>query len=141
MPLVIPCSLGIRYFILSIFQIVIVLARNPYIYTCSLSKVFAANTFMLILLSMFLRCFQPPSTNGNQFVELSGHVVVCLVSEDDSPIIGLSNLVRPLRSRSIPRNALKPIVFLGNPEYIRQEWPYLAHYPLIYTFKVGTLAC
>ena len=82
---------------------------------------------------------------------LNGHVVVCLFADPDSPLIGLRNLVMPLRSVSIDvqnmckndnyfecfrasnfhYHELKHVVIVGNVEYLRREWKMLQNLPKI----------
>merc|ERR1719341_2580920 len=44
---------------------------------------------------------------------LNGHVVVCLFADPDSPIIGLRNLVMPLRASNFHFHELKHVVIVG----------------------------
>ena len=62
---------------------------------------------------------------------LNGHVVVCLFAESDSPLIGLRNLVMPLRASNFHYHELKHVVIVGNTEYIRREWKTLQNLPKI----------
>uniref|UniRef100_UPI00358DF9FE calcium-activated potassium channel subunit alpha-1-like isoform X3 n=1 Tax=Myxine glutinosa TaxID=7769 RepID=UPI00358DF9FE len=60
---------------------------------------------------------------------LSGHVVVCVFGDAHSALIGLRNLVMPLRASNLHGHQLKPIVFLGSLDYIGREWDTLANFP------------
>lgn len=79
---------------------------------------------------------------------LNGHVVVCLFADPDSPLIGLRNLVMPLRYRLLTAihllltsesfrasnfhyHELKHVVIVGNVEYLRREWKMLQNLPKI----------
>jgi potassium large conductance calcium-activated channel subfamily M alpha protein 1 len=44
---------------------------------------------------------------------LNGHVVVCLFADADSPLIGLRNLVMPLRASNFHYHELKHVVIVG----------------------------
>jgi len=62
---------------------------------------------------------------------LNGHVVVCLFADPDSPLIGLRNLVMPLRASNFHFHELKHVVIVGSVEYIRREWKTLRNLPKI----------
>jgi len=62
---------------------------------------------------------------------LNGHVVVCLFANLDSPLIGLRNLVMPLRASNFHFHELKHVVIVGEVEYIRREWKTLQNLPKI----------
>ena len=51
---------------------------------------------------------------------LNGHVVVCLFADPDSPLIGLRNLVMPLRASNIPFGELRHVVILGNISFLKR---------------------
>ncbi|KAF3842026.1 hypothetical protein F7725_023977 [Dissostichus mawsoni] len=60
---------------------------------------------------------------------LSGHVVVCIFGDVTSALVGLRNLVMPLRASNFHYHELKPIVFVGSLEYLRREWETLHNFP------------
>jgi len=62
---------------------------------------------------------------------LNGHVVVCLFADPDSPLIGLRNLVMPLRASNFHYHELKHVVIVGSVDYIRREWKTLQNLPKI----------
>jgi len=62
---------------------------------------------------------------------LNGHVVVCLFAEVDSPLIGLRNLVMPLRASNFHFHEIKHVVIVGEVDYIRREWKTLQNLPKI----------
>eukprot|EP00091_Calanus_sinicus_P002022 TRINITY_DN12050_c0_g1_i2.p1 TRINITY_DN12050_c0_g1~~TRINITY_DN12050_c0_g1_i2.p1 ORF type:complete len:573 (-),score=160.76 TRINITY_DN12050_c0_g1_i2:651-2369(-) len=62
---------------------------------------------------------------------LNGHVVVCLFAHSDSPLIGLRNLVMPLRASNFHFHELKHVVIVGDVEYIKREWKTLQNLPKI----------
>merc|ERR1719483_1243783 len=62
---------------------------------------------------------------------LNGHVVVCLFADVDSPLIGLRNLVMPLRASNFHFHEIKHVVIVGEVDYIRREWKTLQNLPKI----------
>lgn len=68
---------------------------------------------------------------------LNGHVVVCLFADSDSPLIGLRNLVMPLRASNFHYHELKHVVIVGSVEYIRREWKTLQNLPKISVLNVS----
>ncbi|GAB6027124.1 hypothetical protein CHUAL_013857 [Chamberlinius hualienensis] len=62
---------------------------------------------------------------------LNGHVVCCLFADPDSPLIGLRNLVMPLRASNFHYHELKHVVIVGAVDYIRREWKMLQNLPKI----------
>merc|ERR1719221_1590604 len=62
---------------------------------------------------------------------LNGHVVVCLFADVDSPLIGLRNLVMPLRASNFHFHEPKHVVIVGEVDYIRREWKTLQNLPKI----------
>lgn len=70
---------------------------------------------------------------------LNGHVVVCLFADPDSPLIGLRNLVMPLRASNFHYHELKHVVIVGAVDYIRREWKMLQNLPKISVLNVSTV--
>lgn len=70
---------------------------------------------------------------------LNGHVVVCLFADPDSPLIGLRNLVMPLRASNFHYHELKHVVIVGSVEYIRREWKMLQNLPKISVLNVSDI--
>ena len=68
---------------------------------------------------------------------LNGHVVVCLFADPESSMIGLRNLVMPLRSSNFHYHELKHVVLVGNVEYIKREWKTLQNLPKISILDVS----
>ena len=68
---------------------------------------------------------------------LNGHVVVCLFADPDSPLIGLRNLVMPLRASNFHYHELKHVVIVGAMEYLRREWDTLRNFPKISVLDVS----
>ena len=69
---------------------------------------------------------------------LNGHVVVCLFADADSPLIGLRNLVMPLRASNFHYHELKHVVIVGSVDYIRREWKTLQNLPKISVLNVSS---
>ena len=74
---------------------------------------------------------------------LNGHVVVCLFADLESSMIGLRNLVMPLRASNFHYHELKHVVIVGSVDYIRREWKTLQNLPKISVLNVSgnTLSC
>ncbi|XP_037394290.1 calcium-activated potassium channel subunit alpha-1a isoform X8 [Pygocentrus nattereri] len=62
---------------------------------------------------------------------LSGHVVVCIFGDVTSALVGLRNLVMPLRASNFHYHELKHIVFVGSLDYLRREWESLHNFPKV----------
>ncbi|XP_056904071.1 calcium-activated potassium channel subunit alpha-1a isoform X13 [Takifugu flavidus] len=62
---------------------------------------------------------------------LSGHVVVCIFGDVTSALVGLRNLVMPLRASNFHFHELKHIVFVGSLDYLRREWETLHNFPKV----------
>lgn len=71
---------------------------------------------------------------------LSGHVVVCIFGDVKSALIGLRNLVMPLRASNFHYHELKHIVFVGSLEYLRREWETLHNFPKVSILPVSSKA-
>ena len=70
----------------------------------------------------------PPARQAAMTV-LNSHVVVCLFAYCDSPLIGLRNLVMPLRASNFHYHELKHVVIVGNVNYVKREWKTLQNLP------------
>lgn len=68
---------------------------------------------------------------------LSGHVVVCIFGDVSSALIGLRNLVMPLRASNFHYHELKHIVFVGSIEYLKREWETLHNFPKVSILPVS----
>ena len=68
---------------------------------------------------------------------LNGHVVVCLFADPDSPLIGLRNLVMPLRASNFHYHELKHVVIVGSADYIRREWKMCQNLPKLTILNVS----
>lgn len=72
---------------------------------------------------------------------VSNHVVVCLFADANSPLIGLRNLVMPLRASNFLSSELKHVIVVGDFEYIRKEWKSLTNFPKISVLAVRKHYC
>ena len=79
----------------------------------------------------------PQDRNQAAMTVLNGHVVVCLFADHDSPLIGLRNLVMPLRASNFHYHELKHVVIVGAVEYLRREWKTLQNLPKISVLNVS----
>lgn len=79
------------------------------------------------------RCIEDVIMDRSQaaLTVLCNHVVVCLFAEATSPLIGLRNLVMPLRASNFHYHELKHVVVVGNLEYLYREWKMLQNFPKI----------
>lgn len=71
---------------------------------------------------------------------LSGHVVVCIFGDVTSALVGLRNLVMPLRASNFHFHELKHIVFVGSLDYLRREWETLHNFPKVSILPVSAPA-
>nr|XP_036869213.1 calcium-activated potassium channel subunit alpha-1 [Manis javanica] len=86
-----------------------------------------------------LECCSGPAASGQweetrseaAMTVLSGHVVVCIFGDVSSALIGLRNLVMPLRASNFHYHELKHIVFVGSIEYLKREWETLHNFPKV----------
>ena len=70
---------------------------------------------------------------------LSNHVVVCLFADAHSAVIGLRNLIMPLRASNFEYEELKFVVLVGDKEYIRKEWKSICNFPKISILGVSNI--
>lgn len=80
----------------------------------------------------------PPQTRSEaSMTVLSGHVVVCIFGDVTSALVGLRNLVMPLRASNFHFHELKHIVFVGSLDYLRREWETLHNFPKVSILPVS----
>ena len=60
-----------------------------------------------------------------------------MFADPKSPLIGLRNLVMPLRASNFHYHELKHVVIVGDVEYLRREWQNLQNFPKISVLDVG----
>lgn len=96
--------------------------------------------FLLFGIKFFKCCpFFVQDRNQAAMTVLNGHVVVCLFADPDSPLIGLRNLVMPLRASNFHYHELKHVVIVGSIDYIRREWKMLQNLPKISVLNVSNI--
>ena len=105
------------------------------------------------------KSFQESLLSSNTKHEFSNHVIVCVFSNENSPLIGkylpenstayfnskkttknltgLRNFVLPLRASNFHLNELKKIIFVGNEEFLRKEWETINNFPNVYIMPVS----
>ena len=64
--------------------------------------------------------------------DIKDHIVLCIFSNDTSPLLGLHNFLLPLRSKYMPKEQLKPVVIISNKRFIEREWPLIRKIPDVY---------
>ncbi len=69
--------------------------------------------------------------------DISGHIVLCLFADKNSPLLGLQSFLKPLRSKLLPQDSIKPVVIICEKEFIVKEWPAIRRIPKVY-FVVGS---
>lgn len=62
---------------------------------------------------------------------MQDHVIVAVFAEADSPLIGLRNLVMPMRASNIHYKDLMHVVIIGNLQFLTKEWNLLRNLPKI----------
>ncbi len=62
----------------------------------------------------------------NQFVN---HIILCVITQEYSSLVGLCNFIMPLRASSIPYNDLKDILIIAEKKLIRKEWHMIQNFP------------
>jgi len=68
---------------------------------------------------------------------MTSHVVVCLFADAHSALIGLRNLIMPLRASNFEYEELRQVVIVGDKDYIRKEWRSLSNFPKITILSVS----
>jgi hypothetical protein len=71
--------------------------------------------------------FEDALLNSPESVQ-HGHIVVCIFGDESSNLIGLQNLLIPLRATSLHVSELKQVVFVGNDSYLKREWPNIGQF-------------
>ena len=67
---------------------------------------------------------------------LTNHVVVCVFADAHSALIGLRNLIMPLRASNFEYEELKHVIIVGDRDYIRKEWKSICNFPRISILNV-----
>ena len=64
--------------------------------------------------------------------QLKDHVILCLFADHNSPLIGLHNFLKPIRSKHLPSESIKPVVIICEKKFIEKEWPIICDIPKVY---------
>ena len=76
--------------------------------------------------------FEDCLLNSTHKYDFSNHVIVCVFSNENSPLIGLRNFVLPLRASNFHIDELKKVIFVGNYEFLKKEWETINNFPNVY---------
>ena len=76
--------------------------------------------------------FSRASPDPKADAELKDHIILCLFADKNSPLLGVHNFLKPLRSKHIPPESIKPVVVICEKDFIEKEWPILCDIPKVY---------
>ncbi len=65
-------------------------------------------------------------------VDVKDHIILCIFADGNSPLMGLHSFLKPLRSKSLSPEFVKPVVIVGEKAYIEKEWGIIRNIPNIY---------
>ena len=65
-------------------------------------------------------------------VSIADHIVVCLFSSENSPLLGLHSFLNPLRNKRLPPESVKPVVIVSDKAFIEKEWAIIRNIPNVY---------
>ncbi|KAL7055420.1 hypothetical protein AAHC03_022647 [Spirometra sp. Aus1] len=71
---------------------------------------------------------------------MRNHILVCLLAAPSAPLLGLRSFVLPLRASNIENRQIRPIVFLGDLEFLRQEWEEISDFPKVFILPGSPLS-
>ncbi|KAF5400958.1 Calcium-activated BK potassium channel alpha subunit [Paragonimus heterotremus] len=80
------------------------------------------------------------NSSGWKQKRLVNHILVCLLTDEKKPLLGLHSFVMPLRASHYHANQLKTIVLLGNETYLRREWPSVENFPEVFCLPGSPLS-
>ncbi|KAA3681869.1 potassium large conductance calcium-activated channel subfamily M alpha member 1 [Paragonimus westermani] len=80
------------------------------------------------------------NSSGWKHKKLVNHILVCLLTDEKKPLMGLHSFVMPLRASHYHANQLKTIVLLGNETYLRREWPSVENFPEVFCLPGSPLS-
>lgn len=64
-------------------------------------------------------------------------IIICINANESSSVIGLRNMLMPLRSSSIDRKDLSLIILVSDVSYLRKEWEMISTFPELYILNVS----
>ncbi|XP_029459119.1 potassium channel subfamily U member 1-like [Rhinatrema bivittatum] len=76
-----------------------------------------------------------------QKLNLRDHIVVGIIGEISSTLIGLQNFVMPLRTSNYTYQELKHIVFIGSLDYMKREWETIHNFPKLLVLPGCAQSC
>ncbi|VDP88541.1 unnamed protein product [Echinostoma caproni] len=90
--------------------------------------------------SSLLRGSRKTMTNQQRNRMLINHILLCLLTDENQPLMGLHSFVMPLRASHFHADELKTIVILGNRAYLAREWPSIANFPNVFCLPGSPLS-
>ena len=64
--------------------------------------------------------------------DIRDHIILCIFADGNSPLLGLHNFLKPLRSKHLPAEKIKPVVIISSKAFIEKEWPIIRSIPQVY---------
>ena len=64
--------------------------------------------------------------------EIKDHIVLCLFADGNSPHLGIQSFLKPLRSKHLPEESIKPVVIVCEKAFIEKEWLGICDTPKLY---------
>ena len=95
--------------------------RRPSMHTCKLSSID----------SSIVSEFETIMTESSS-CPTSGHIVLCVFTDEKSAPLGLHNFIRPLRTLTFSPDELKPVVIISQKAFLEKEWLEIGKYPKIH---------
>ena len=71
--------------------------------------------------------------------DIKDHIILCLFANGNSPLLGLHNFLKPLRSKHLPQDSIKPVVIVCEKAFIEKEWPIIRKIPKVYLVEGSPL--
>ena len=71
--------------------------------------------------------------------DIKDHIILCLFANGNSPLLGLHNFLKPLRSKHLPQDSIKPVVIICEKAFIEKEWPIIRKIPKVYLVEGSPL--
>lgn len=90
--------------------------------------------------SSLLRGSKKSMTTQQRNRMLINHILLCLLTKEDQPLLGLHSFVMPLRASHFHSDELKTIVILGDRSYLAREWPSIANFPNVFCLPGSPLS-
>ena len=71
--------------------------------------------------------------------DIKDHIILCLFANGNSPLLGLHTFLKPLRSKHLPQDSIKPVVIVCEKAFIEKEWPIIRKIPKVYLVEGSPL--